>query len=65
MLKLPALLMAIKGNKKKTILAGIIAGGIVSWNFVFAPLLVAHGLVVPVVPMDTVVDLAFAFVGLV
>jgi len=28
-------------------------------------LLVAHGIIVPSVPLDTVVDLAFAIIGLV
>ncbi len=62
MFKLPSLINAIKGNKKKT---AIVVGGIISWNFGIAPLLVAHGIIVPSVPLDTVVDLAFAIIGLV
>ena len=65
MFKLPTLINAIKGNKKKTAIAAIVVGGIISWNFVVAPLLVAHGVMVPSVPLDTVVDLAFAIIGLV
>ncbi|UPW39366.1 hypothetical protein ESCO47_00130 [Escherichia phage vB_EcoM_ESCO47] len=65
MLKLPLLIAAIKGHKKKTILAAVVIGGIISWNFGIAPLLVANGIIVPSVPLDTVVDIAFALVGLV
>lgn len=65
MFKLPSLINAIKGNKKKTAIAAIVVGGIISWNFGITPLLVAHGVMVPSVPLDTVVDLAFAIIGLV
>lgn len=65
MFKLPSLINVIKGNKKKTAIAAIVVGGIISWNFGIAPVLVAHGVMVPSVPLDTVVDLAFAVIGLV
>lgn len=65
MLKLTTLIDAIKGNKKRIFLAGIIAGGILLWNFVLAPLAIANGVNLPVVQMDTFVDVAFALVGLI
>lgn len=65
MFKLQSLIDAVKGNKKKAAIATIVVGGIISWNFGIAPLLVANGIMVPSVPLDTVVDLAFAVIGLV
>lgn len=39
--------------------------GILLWNFVLSPVAIAHGVSIPVVTLDTFVDLAFALVGLI
>ncbi|UPW39897.1 hypothetical protein ESCO58_00060 [Escherichia phage vB_EcoM_ESCO58] len=63
--KLMALVNAIKGNKKR--IASTISAmvGILLWNFILSPIAIAHGVNIPVVTLDTFVDLAFALVGLI
>ncbi|QBQ79358.1 hypothetical protein KMC18_gp034 [Escherichia phage vB_EcoM_OE5505] len=60
--KLMALVDAIKGNKKRI---AFTISGILLWNFILSPIAIAHGINIPVVTLDTFVDLAFALVGLI
>ena len=63
--KLIALVNAIKGNKKRIAFTISAMVGILLWNFILSPIAIAHGINIPVVTLDTFVDLAFALVGLI
>ena len=63
--KLMALVDAIKGNKKRIAFTISAMVGILLWNFILSPVAVEHGVNIPVVTLDTFVDLAFALVGLI
>ncbi|EIP2092402.1 hypothetical protein [Escherichia phage FL08] len=63
--KLMALVDAIKGNKKRIAFTISAMVGILLWNFILSPIAIAHGINIPVVTLDTFVDLAFALVGLI
>lgn len=63
--KLMALVNAIKGNKKRIAFTISAMVGILLWNFVLSPIAIVHGVNIPVVTLDTFVDLAFALVGLI
>lgn len=63
--KLMALVNAIKGNKKRIAFTISAMVGILLWNFVLSPITIAHGVNIPVITLDTFVDLAFALVGLI
>lgn len=63
--KLMALVNAIKGNKKRIAFTISAMVGILLWNFILSPIAIAHGVNIPVVTLDTFVDLAFALVGLI
>lgn len=63
--KLMALVNAIKGNKKRIVFTISAMVGILLWNFILSPIAIAHGVNIPVVTLDTFVDLAFALVGLI
>ncbi|BAI83041.1 hypothetical protein HZR88_11900 [Escherichia coli O157:H7] len=63
--KLMALVNAIKGNKKRIAFTISTMVGILLWNFILSPIAIAHGINIPVVTLDTFVDLAFALVGLI
>ena len=63
--KLMALVDAIKGNKKRITFTISAMVGILLWNFILSPIAIAHGINIPVVTLDTFVDLAFALVGLI
>ncbi|QIQ68093.1 hypothetical protein KMB92_gp033 [Citrobacter phage PhiZZ6] len=63
--KLMALVNAIKGNKKRIAFTISVMVGILLWNFVLSPIAIAHGVNIPVITLDTFVDLAFALVGLI
>ncbi|EFY2706560.1 hypothetical protein DMH77_00055 [Shigella sonnei] len=63
--KLMALVNAIKGNKKRIAFTISAMVGILLWNFILSPIAIAHGINIPVVTLDTFVDLAFALVGLI
>ena len=65
MLKLSSLIQAIKGSRKRTILALSILCSVLLWNFIVAPIALAHGLVLPVVAFESVVDVSLALIGLV
>lgn len=63
--KLMALVDAIKSNKKRIAFTISAMVGILLWNFILSPIAIAHGVNIPVVTLDTFVDLAFALVGLI
>lgn len=63
--KLMALVNAIKGNKKRIAFTISAMVGILLWNFILSPIAIAHGVNIPIVTLDTFVDLAFALVGLI
>lgn len=63
--KLMALVNAIKGNKKRIAFTISAMVGILLWNFILSPIAIAHGVNIPVVTLDTFVDLAFALVVLI
>ena len=63
--KLMALVDAIKGNKERIAFTISAMVGILLWNFILSPIAIAHGVNIPVVTLDTFVDLAFALVGLI
>ena len=63
--KLMALVNAIKGNKKRIAFTISAMVGILLWNFILSPIAIAHGVNIPVVTLDTFVDLAFVLVGLI
>ncbi|END6301165.1 hypothetical protein ABMM93_003393 [Salmonella enterica subsp. enterica serovar Newport] len=63
--KLMALVDAIKGNKKRIAFTISAMVGILLWNFILSPIAITHGINIPVVTLDTFVDLAFALVGLI
>lgn len=63
--KLMALVNAIKGNKKRIAFTISAMVGILLWNFILSPIAIAIGVNIPVVTLDTFVDLAFALVGLI
>ncbi|ADR32408.1 hypothetical protein AVV67_gp031 [Escherichia phage vB_EcoM_VR25] len=65
MLKLSSLIQAIKGSRKRTILALSILCSVLLWNFIVAPIALAHGLVLPVVAFESVVDVSLALIGLI
>lgn len=63
--KLMALVNAIKGNKKRIAFTISAMVGILLWNFILSPIAIAYGVNIPVITLDTFVDLAFALVGLI
>ena len=63
--KLMALVNSIKVNKKRIAFTISAMVGILLWNFILSPVAIAHGINIPVVTLDTFVDLAFALVGLI
>lgn len=63
--KLMALVNAIKGNKKRIAFTISAIVGILLWNFILSPVAIAHGINIPVVTLNTFVNLAFALVGLI
>ncbi|AIZ02668.1 hypothetical protein AVV66_gp031 [Escherichia phage vB_EcoM_VR26] len=65
MLKLSSLIQAIKGSRKRTILALSILCSVLLWNFIVAPIALAHGVILPVVALESVVDVSLALIGLV
>nr|DAH51013.1 MAG TPA: hypothetical protein [Caudoviricetes sp.] len=65
MLKLSSLIQAIKGSRKRTILVLSILCLVLLWNFIVAPIALAHGLVLPVVAFESVVDVSLALIGLI
>lgn len=65
MAQLQMLAQAIKGNKRKLFASIFIATSMMLWNFVLAPLAVAHGLNTPIVTLDTFVDISMALLMLI
>lgn len=65
MLKLSSLIQAIKGSRKRTILVLSILGLVLLWNFIVAPVALAHGVILPVVALESVVDVSLALIGLI
>lgn len=65
MLKLSSLIQAIKGSRKRTILVLSILCLVLLWNFVVAPVALAHGVILPVVALESVVDVSLALIGLI
>lgn len=65
MLKLSSLIQAIKGSRKRTILVLSILCLVLLWNFIVAPIALAHGVILPVVALESVVDVSLALIGLV
>ncbi|QMV33942.1 hypothetical protein [Escherichia phage DK-13] len=65
MLKLSSLIQAIKGSRKRTILVLSILCLVLLWNFVVAPIALAHGVILPVVALESVVDVSLALIGLI
>lgn len=65
MLKLSSLIQAIKGSRKRTILVLSILCFVLLWNFIVAPIALAHGVILPVVALESVVDVSLALIGLV
>ena len=65
MLKLSSLIQAIKGSRKRTILVLSVLCLVLLWNFIVAPIALAHGVILPVVALESVVDVSLAFIGLI
>lgn len=65
MLKLSSLIQAIKGSRKRTILALSILCSVLLWNFIVAPIALAHGVILPVIALESVVDVSLALIGLI
>lgn len=65
MLKLSSLIQAIKGSRKRMILALSVLCSVLLWNFIVAPVALAHGVILPVVALESVVDVSLALIGLV
>lgn len=65
MLKLSSLIQAIKGSRKRTILVLSILGLVLLWNFIVAPVALAHGVILPVIALESVVDVSLALIGLI
>ena len=65
MLKLSSLIQAIKGSRKRTILALSILCLVLLWNFIVAPIALAHGVILPVIALESVVDVSLALIGLI
>lgn len=65
MLKLSSLIQAIKGSRKRTILVLSILCLVLLWNFIVAPIALAHGVILPVVALESVVDVSLALIGLI
>ncbi len=65
MLKLSSLIQAIKGSRKRTILVLSILCLVLLWNFIVAPVALAHGVILPVVALESVVDVSLALIGLI
>ncbi|XAO54518.1 hypothetical protein [Yersinia phage vB_YenM_P8] len=65
MLKLSSLIQAIKGSRKRTILVLSILCLVLLWNFIVAPIALAHGVILPVIALESVVDVSLALIGLI
>lgn len=65
MLKLSNLIQAIKGNRKRMILVLSVLCSVLLWNFVVAPVALAHGVILPVIALESVVDILLALIGLI
>ena len=65
MLKLSSLIQAIKGSRKRTILVLSILCLVLLWNFIVAPIALAHGVILPVIALESVVDILLALIGLI
>mgnify|MGYP001466610135 CR=1 FL=1 len=65
MLKLSSLIQAIKGSRKRTILVLSILCFVLLWNFIVAHIALAHGIILPVVALESVVDVSLALIGLI
>lgn len=65
MLKLSSLIQAIKGSRKRTILFLSILCLVLLWNFIVAPVALAHGVILPVIALESVVDVSLALIGLI
>lgn len=65
MLKLSSLIQAIKGSRKRMILALSVLCSVLLWNFIVAPVAMAHGVILPVVALESVVDVSLVLIGLV
>ncbi|QWQ55822.1 hypothetical protein [Escherichia phage P479] len=65
MLKLSSLIQAIKGSRKRTILVLSVLCLVLLWNFIVAPVAMAHGVILPVVALESVVDVSLALIGLI
>ncbi|AIZ02087.1 hypothetical protein [Escherichia phage UPEC01] len=65
MLKLSSLIQAIKGSRKRTILVLSVLCLVLLWNFIVAPIALAHGVILPVVALESVVDVSLALIGLI
>lgn len=65
MLKLSSLIQAIKGSRKRTIMVLSILCLVLLWNFIVAPIALAHGIILPVVALESVVDVSLALIGLI
>ena len=65
MLKLSSLIQAIKGSRKRTILVLSILCLVLLWNFIVAPIALAHGIILPVVALESIVDVSLALIGLI
>ena len=65
MLKLSSLIQAIKGSRKRTILVLSILCLVLLWNFIVAPIALTHGVILPVVALESVVDVSLALIGLI
>lgn len=65
MLKLSSLIQAIKGSRKRTILVLSILCLVLLWNFIVVPIALAHGVILPVVALESVVDVSLALIGLI
>ncbi len=65
MLKLSSLIQAIKGSRKRTILVLSILCLVLLWNFIVAPVALAHGVILPVIALESVVDVSLALIGLI
>ena len=65
MLKLSSLIQAIKGSRKRTILVLSALCLVLLWNFIVAPVALTHGVILPVVALESVVDVSLAVIGLI
>ncbi|QIN95560.1 hypothetical protein MN01_00182 [Escherichia phage MN01] len=65
MLKLSSLIQAIKGSRKRTILVLSVLCSVLLWNFIVAPVALTYGIILPVVALESVVDVSLALIGLV